>query len=188
MIPLWPARLHHLRRDSPQPERLAKFYGELLGDPVEPLGDGTWLVAGRERRVVIGKGAAGSVPYFALQLQDAAQLATYRRALKRTEDFASPLLADDAFSVTDPDGRRIAFGLGNGKAFLGGMPGRLQHFVCATKQLPEMVAFYQGLGMVESDRVLDKEALAASFLRSDPEHHSFAAFRAPDSRADHHCY
>ena len=26
------------------------------------------------------------------------------------------------------------------------------------------------------------------FLRSDPEHHSFAAFRAPQSRADHHCY
>jgi catechol 2,3-dioxygenase len=42
--------------------------------------------------------------------------------------------------------------------------------------------------MVESDRVLDKEDLAACFLRSDPEHHSFAAFRAPDSRADHHCY
>jgi catechol 2,3-dioxygenase-like lactoylglutathione lyase family enzyme len=188
MIPLWPARLHHLRRDSPQPERLAKFYGELLGDRVQALGDGTWLVAGRERCVVIGKGTAGSVPYFALQLQDAAQLAAYRRALKRTEDFASPLLADGAFTVTDPDGRRIAFGLSKEMASSGGMPGRLQHFVCATRQLPEMVAFYQGLGMVESDRVLDKEELAASFLRSDPEHHSFAAFRAPDSRADHHCY
>jgi catechol 2,3-dioxygenase-like lactoylglutathione lyase family enzyme len=188
MIPLWPARLHHLRRDSPQPERLAKFYGELLGDRVQALGDGTWLVAGRERCVVIGKGTAGSVPYFALQLQDAAQLAAYRHALKRTEDFASHLLADGAFTVTDPDGRRIAFGLSKEMASSGGMPGRLQHFVCATRQLPEMVAFYQGLGMVESDRVLDKEELAASFLRSDPEHHSFAAFRAPDSRADHHCY
>src|SRR3954471_5679945 len=110
MIPLWPARLHHLRRDSPQPERLARFYGELLGDRVEPLGDGTWLVSGRERRVVIGQGTAGSVPPFALQLQDAAQLATYRRALKATEDFASPLLADGAFTVTDPDGRRVALG------------------------------------------------------------------------------
>ncbi len=35
--PLWPARLHHLRRDSTEPERLARFYGELLGDRVEAL-------------------------------------------------------------------------------------------------------------------------------------------------------
>jgi hypothetical protein len=51
-----------------------------------------------------------------------------------------------------------------------------------------MLEFYRGLGMVESDRVLEADALAAVFLRSDPEHHSFAAFRAPQSRADHHCY
>src|SRR6195256_3570647 len=111
MIPLWPARLHHLRRDSPQPERLAKFYGELLGDRVEPLGGETWLVAGSERRLVIGKGAAGAVPYFALQMQDLSQLAAYRHALTGTEDFHSTLLTEGAFALTDPDGRRVAFGL-----------------------------------------------------------------------------
>ena len=26
------------------------------------------------------------------------------------------------------------------------------------------------------------------FLRSDPEHHTFATFRAPESRPDHHAY
>src|SRR5258708_23259555 len=44
------------------------------------------------------------------------------------------------------------------------------------------------MGMPESARVLDNGTLTACFLRSDPEHHSFAAFRAPESRADHHCY
>jgi catechol 2,3-dioxygenase len=188
MMPIWPARLHHLRRDSPQPERLAKFYGDLLGDRVEALGDGTWLVTGRERRMVVGKGDPAAVPYFALQMQDLAHLATYRQGLKKTEDFESPLFAPGAFSLTDPDGRRVAFGLPKKDHAEGGLPGRLQHFVCATKQLPEMIGFYQSLGMVESDRVLDQEELAASFLRSDPEHHSFAAFRAPDARPDHHCY
>jgi catechol 2,3-dioxygenase-like lactoylglutathione lyase family enzyme len=188
MIPLWPARLHHLRRDSPQPERLAKFYGDLLGDRVEPLADGTWLVAGRERRVVIGKGAAGTVPHFALQLQDAAQLSEYRRLLKKAEDFASPLLAEGAFSIADPDGRRVVFGLAKKDSPAAGLPGRLQHFVCASARLPEMTEFYRALGMVESDRVLEKEELTAVFMRSDPEHHSFAAFRAPESRPDHHCY
>jgi catechol 2,3-dioxygenase len=185
---LWPARLHHLRRDSPKPEPLARFYGELLGDRVAPLPDGSWLVAGRGRRLVIGQGAAATVPYFALGLQDRAHLDAYRRKLPKTEDFASPLFAAGAFSVTDPDGRRIVFGNSREETQTAGLPGRLQHFVCATQRLSDMLEFYRGLGMVESDRVLEGDELSAVFLRSDPEHHSFAAFRAPDSRPDHHCY
>jgi catechol 2,3-dioxygenase len=185
---LWPARLHHLRRDSPHPERLARFYGELLGDHVAPLPDGSWRVAGRARQMVVGKGEAGAVPFFALAMQDAAHLEAYRKRLPKAEPFASPLLRDGAFSVTDPDGRGVVFGLANDSENAGGLPGRLQHFVCATERLPDMLDFYRGLGMVESDRVLEGDAMAAVFLRSDPEHHSFAAFRAPQSRADHHCY
>ena len=67
---LWPARLHHLRRDSAEPERLARFYGELLGDRVEALPDGQWLVQGHGRRLVVGKGARGAVPYFALAMRE----------------------------------------------------------------------------------------------------------------------
>jgi catechol 2,3-dioxygenase len=185
---LWPARLHHLRRDSPKPELLAQFYGELLGDRAAPLPDASWLVAGRGRRLVVGEGAAGSVPYFALQMQDAAHLAAFRQTLRKAEDFASPLFADGAFAVTDPDGRQVVFGLPRDQNAENGRAARLQHFVCATQRLPEMLEFYRSLGMLESDRVLEGEALAAVFLRSDPEHHSFAAFRAPESRADHHCY
>jgi catechol 2,3-dioxygenase-like lactoylglutathione lyase family enzyme len=103
----------------------------------------------------------------------------------------SPLFAEGAFAVADPDGRSIVFGISGIDAFqCDGLPGRLQHFVCATARLPDMLAFYRDrLGMIESDRVLEKEQdLSACFLRSDPEHHSFAAFRAAESRADHHCY
>jgi catechol 2,3-dioxygenase len=185
---LWPARLHHLRRDSPKPEPLARFYAELLGDRLEPLPDGSWLVAGRARRLVVGKGEAGAVPYFALELQDAAHLRSYREQLAHTEDFSSPLLAPGAFAVNDPDGRRIVFGVGRETGTATGLPGRLQHFVCATERLPQMLEFYRALGMVDSDHVMEGNALSAVFLRSDPEHHSFAAFRAPESRPDHHCY
>lgn len=176
MNALWPARLHHLRRDSPEPERLARFYGELLGDRVERTGD-RWLVSGPQRRMLIEEGKAGSVPYFAFHAKPG-----------KGEPFSDPLFRDGAVAVRDPDGRQVVFGIPKDTSVSTGLPGRLQHFVCATTRLPEMVEFYRGLGMLESDRVLDGDLLAACFLRSDPEHHSFAAFRAPESRPDHHCY
>jgi len=191
---LWPARLHHLRRDSAEPERLARFYGELLGDRVEALPDSQWLVQGHGRRLVVGRGARAAVPYFALALRDAAQLAEYSAALDRLrlarEPSPSPLFAEGAFAVTDPDGRRIVFGLPlRTSGAQSALPARLQHFVCASTRLPEMLSFYRDtLGASESDRVLENEEIAAVFLRSDPEHHSFATFRAPESRADHHSY
>src|SRR5688572_21783777 len=139
---LWPARLHHLRRDSPKPEQLARFYGELLGDRVAALPDGSWLVAGRGRRLVVGKGAAGAVPYFALQMPDVPHLAAYRIHVKRAEEFSSPLFGDGAFAVSDPDGRRVVFGVAKNGESANGLPGRLQHFVCATERLAQMLEFY----------------------------------------------
>ncbi len=189
---LWPARLHHLRRDSPQPERLARFYGDLLGDRVENLQENLWLVRGHGRKLLIGEGAAGSVPYFALRMPDAVQLAAYARELDRRGvarlPSPTPLFDEGAFAVADPDGRQVVVGLSKDDSAVAGLPGRLQHFVCASARLPETVKFYLDMGMLESDRVLDNGTLTACFLRSDPEHHSFAAFRAPESRADHHCY
>lgn len=192
---LWPARLDHLRRDSPDPQRLARFYGELLGDRVEPLEGGCWLVAGRDRRLVVGGGPAGSVPYFSLRMQDEAHLAAYARELERAgircEPSPSPLFGPGALAVADPDARRVVFGLPRQRDAqpANGPPGRLQHFVCATVRPQAMMEFYRDtLGMAESDRMLEGSELTASFLRSDPEHHSFALFRAPESRPDHHAY
>ncbi|MFY9315543.1 MAG: VOC family protein [Burkholderiales bacterium] len=193
-LPLWPARLHHLKRCSAEPERLARWYGELLGDRVEPLAGGEWLVQGHARRLVVGKGATGAVPEIALAMRDATHLAAYAAALDAAGVARAPaqsrLLLEGAFAVTDPDGRRALFGLPVRAAGVQSrLPGRLQHFVCASTRVPEMLAFYRDkLGARESDRVLEGEALAAVFLRSDPEHHVFATFRAPESRPDHHAY
>ncbi len=94
--------------------------------------------------------------------------------------------------------------------------GRLQHFVVTSTQIKPMMAFYEDvLGFVLSDVVDGKDGLpspkrpalrttsgggssgfaqagggypAAVFYRSDPEHHSFAIFRADHGGLDHHAY
>jgi catechol 2,3-dioxygenase-like lactoylglutathione lyase family enzyme len=134
------------------------------------------------------------VPYFSLEMQDNAHLAAYAREVERLgiprEPSPSPLFGDGAFAVTDPDGRKMVLGVAKQAGSANGNTARLQHFVCASSQLTEMMRFYRDrLGLLESDRVLEGDSeMSAAFLRSDPEHHSFAAFRAPASRPDHHCY
>jgi catechol 2,3-dioxygenase-like lactoylglutathione lyase family enzyme len=151
-------------------------------------------VQGHGRRLVVGRGDKAAVPYFALAMRDAAQLAAYAAALERLgvarEPSPSPLFLDGAYAVADPDGRRVVFGLPARVAGVQStLPARLQHFVCASERVPQMLAFYRDrLGARESDRVLENDEISATFLRSDPEHHSFATFRAPESRPDHHSY
>ena len=87
MTPLWPARLHHLKRCSAEPERLARWYAELLGDRLEPLANGEWLVQGHQRRLLVGRGAPGAVPSIALAMRDGpiAGLEVIDRVLTRGE-------------------------------------------------------------------------------------------------------
>jgi len=197
--PIWPAKLDHIRLDSDDPAGLARFYCETLGLAARPLPEGTTAVEGRERRVVIGKGTPGTQPLSAFRLQSPRQLAEVREWLqgKGMTILPSPtqLFQGDAVAVRDPDGRLAVFGLpradsgaaGSGAA--AALPGRLQHVVVASKRLPEMMRFYEdGLGFVPSDYVHEGAEKTVAFYRTDPEHHCFAVFRAPESRPDHHAY
>jgi catechol 2,3-dioxygenase len=201
--PLWPARLDHIRLDSDAPERLAAFYAATIGFGAAAQDDGSIVLAGPERRLVIGPGAPGTQPYSAFRLADPLQLAALRRHLAGLGiallPSPSPVFAADAFAVRDPDGRLAVFGLpraglptvpGDGGA--AALPGRLQHVVVASTRLPEMMRFYEdALGFVPSDYVHEtagNREPTVAFYRGDPEHHSFAVFRAPESRPDHHAY
>ncbi|MBV8169790.1 MAG: VOC family protein [Alphaproteobacteria bacterium] len=205
--PLWPADLDHIRLDTPDPARLAAFYAQAMGLTARPLGDGTHLVQGRERRLVIGPGGARGNPYNAFALRDHVQLDGYRRYVSaRGVALAAcptPLFDDGAFAVRDPDGRVAAFGVvkpglrdgGSGDGAAARLPGRLQHVVVASARFAEVMAFYRdALGFLVSDTVhTGKEDgpvgdTNVCFLRANVEHHSFAAFRAPESASDHHAY
>ena len=199
--PLWPAQLDHIAIESPDPERLAQFYARALGMGVTPLGNGCWLAAGRQRHLIISHGSSRGHPFSAFAVADRAQLDAYRRFIvaRGAALLASPtpLFAEGAFAVRDPDGRLAVFGQPHrkGAAGEGGaavLPGRLQHVVVASSRFPEMMAFYRDvLGFLVSDTVHVADAngglgdVNVCFLRSNEEHHAFAVFRAPQSSSDH---
>jgi catechol 2,3-dioxygenase len=204
--PIWPAQLDHFRIDAPDPAALADFYCDAIGYEAIDLPGGALLLQGAGRRLVFGKGEAHGRPYVAYRLASQQQLADVRRYLESQGvpilPNPSPVFSDDAVAVRDPDGWVTVYGIGradlpslkaaNGRPPLS-LPGRLQHFVVATNNLPRMIDFYESaLGFRPSDYVLmdsaDRSSKHVAFWRTDSEHHSFAAFGASSVRHDHHAY
>ena len=201
--PLWPAQLDHLRIDTDRVEKLVAFYQAALGMSPIRLEDGSVLMQAPSRRLVIGKGTPGAQPFMAFRVQTSEQLAALRQHLlaRGIQPIASPthVFAKDAFAVRDPDGRLAVFGLLRAELAkpqvssdspAAKLPGRLQHVVVASSDLPPMLRFYEeDLGFLVSDYVLEADGQrTVGFFRSNPEHHSFAVFRCPETRPDHHAY
>ncbi|HSV60940.1 MAG TPA: VOC family protein [Variovorax sp.] len=199
--PLWPAALDHIRLDAEHLESMVAFYRDAMGMQPVPLADGSLLMQAPQRRIVLGIGQRGAQPYSAFRLQDLAQLEALRSHVQRRGltplPSPTPLFAEGAFALRDPDGRQIVFGLqarelpSPGEAGNAAMrlPGRLQHVVVASSALAPMLRFYEeDLGFVVSDYVHEGDTPTVGFFRSSPEHHSFAVFRCPQTRPDHHAY
>jgi len=204
--PLWPANLDHIRLDSAEPEEMVRFYRDAMGMAPKAIGEGQWLLSGPERRLLLGRGEKNGHPYAAFRLSNDEQLEALRRfaAAKGFEPLPcpTPLFEAGAFALRDPDGRLAVFGLPRAdlapaaSAHLPAarLPARLQHDVVATADLERLTDFYvDGLGFRVADTVCEGERepygpATARFFRADLEHHSFAAFRAPEARADHHAY
>ena len=193
--PLWSAVLNHLCLETASPEPMRAFYRDALGMAETEIAPEQWLLEGPERRLLLNRGTVGVLAYSGFTVSDDEHLLRLRRHIAdRGGDLTeapSPLLQQGAFAVTDPDGNRLCFGVDRPSAVCsGGLGGRLQHVVVASDNLDAMMAHYEGvLGFLPSDHVLDEAGtVTAAFYRSDPEHHSFAAFRAPGSGFDHCAY
>ncbi len=204
--PLWNARLYLVERGTPDAQACAEWYAQLLSDTLTQIDKNTWQLTGPERLMRFSVGPIKSVPRVAYTFPDATQLTAYREHLTSKKVTTMTLATDDtfgaqAFGLNDPDGRTLVFCVAPAAlpapaesavdiALALPLPGRLQHFVCASTQTKEMLDFYRDLlGFIESDRVVDTEgALSSAFVRSDAEHHSFAVFRAAAAGPDHHAY
>lgn len=189
-----PAVLHHLHLESSNPERLSRFYSSLLELSPTRAEDGTHVLTGGQRRLLVSKGADGTPAFVAFAVQDVAALERLRARLAASvgelDAVRSPLFSEGSFAIRDPQGRRLVFGVAPAKSIPDTRPGRLQHVVFQTTAIDPLVEFYVNrVGFAVSDRVLNEDgSLAAFFLRSDHEHHSLAFFVGSKNELDHHAY
>jgi catechol 2,3-dioxygenase len=188
------AYLHHLHLHSPDPERLAAFYGDAMDMRVERGGE-LWFCSGPGRRLVVSAGEARTLAYGAFACRDHDGLDEIRHRAEAEGLDPAPvsasLLAQDAFAVSDPDGNGVVFGLAKTNLTAeAGLKGPLQHLTLATQDVAAIEHFYAGkLGFAVSDRVRNKAGeVTTSFMRSNHEHHTLACFRSARHGIDHHSY
>ena len=197
-FPALRARLHQIGLRSADPARLAAFYGDTLGYAFDRRGD-AFFGRALDRRLEILPGAGKTLAYAAFRLDDASDLAALRGRLDAAgvayEEADPALFPDGGVRLSDPDGNRFVFGLGDAvtEAAASGSastrPARLQHVVFASTDAERLAGFFvEVLGFRLSDRVLENGELRTAFVRCSEEHHSLAVFAASQCRLDHHCY
>lgn len=188
------AYLHHLKFLSPDPAALARFYCGAMQMMLTRQDGDEFTVAGPGRRLIIGKGPAQTLAVIAFATRDREGLGAIRARAGREglqpAPFTTPLLADGAFAVTDPDGNQLVFGQALPQAALPGLKAPLQHLALATRDVERIVAFYTGkLGFAVSDRIERADGkLMSCFMRSGHEHHTLTTFLQDRQGADHHAY
>jgi catechol 2,3-dioxygenase len=189
-------RLFYVQLGSPDPERLARFYGEIFGMTTQRGADG-WICRGPRHCLAFASGPACTLLGAGYAVADVRVLeglaARAAPNLVGATALEAELFAPGALALRDPDGNRIAYGIAGATTSAAGAaapPARLQHVVVGSTDVARLVAFYTDtVGLRKSDDVRDDEGgTRACFLRSDDEHHSFAVFRTPRNRLDHHCY
>ena len=192
--PLWPALLHHLALASPDPDRLADFLAATLRMRREPAAGGGAVLAGPGRLIVIEPGPEAGARHAAYGMEDPVRVEKLRERFTSrgipVDAADSPFFQPGSFRVSAPAGVALLFGAPREPppaTETSGPGGRLQHVVFRTPAPEPLLSFLIGeAGFVLSDRVEDDDGtLAAGFVRSDPEHHSFAAFRASRPGFDH---
>ena len=189
-----PLRLHHLHVNSDAPDALAAFYQDLFDLQPVTAPAGVQALAGGERAVVIHAGNAGELAMAAYAARSSGELAQLRARLAdlaQDADAAGEIFFHTgAFTVADPQGRQLLFGVPRTQRAPDAMAARLQHTVFQTTELARVVDFYVNrIGFTISDEVVaDDGTIATCFLRSDDEHHSLAFFQGSNNVWDHHCY
>ena len=116
------ALLHHLSIQSPNPEGLSKFYSYTIGMEQKAITHqkkSKWMCFGNDRRIIFSLGEKKKLDFAAFSLKGNNNLNDFKEIVLSNsveiEDFETPFFEKGSFSVKDPDGNVLVFGLSNNK-------------------------------------------------------------------------
>lgn len=190
------AYLHHLHFESPDPKSLSHWYARIMDMDTVQIGEYSWLNRGPGRQVLFSRGDAKKLAHAGFAVRDPDGLNGLRKRAEQhglnPADATTDLFSDNSFSVIDPDGNRIYFGLSKSENFAGTnrLRGPVQHLTLATRDVGAIENFYANkLGFGVSDRVVnDHGKVMTCFMRGNHEHHNLACFLQDRQGVDHHSY
>lgn len=187
--------LHHLAFESVNPEKLALFYSSTMQMKYSKISESEWRCEGPRRRMTFVPGENKKMAYAGMACRDNDGLESLRdRAIFeniKVSQTVSPYFEPGAFSISDPDGNVMCFGVAIPEVEqIDSIKGPLQHLTFASYDVERFRDFYHGkLGFRLTDRVLHKDgSLATCFTTSNHEHHTIACFKSNRQGVDHHSY
>ena len=187
--------LHHIAIESNDPEKLARFYSKTMRMNIISSKKNAWHCLGPNRLLIFLPGQSQKLSFAVFACPEEHDLHQIKKRVLREgltlKSFDSLYLKKGAFSLLDPDGNVIVFGIPlQEKLVKSSFHAPLQHLTLQSTDLLKFIDFYQAkLGFCISDRVINNEGLITTcFMRSNSEHHSLACFKSDKATMDHHSY
>ena len=188
--------LDHIALESPEPDRLANFYKNFIMMEYKEQKKEELIMKGLNRKIILKKGHRNRLSYAGFSCRNKENLRKFKRFITEKKvyfkEFQNHHLEKGSFSIIDPDGNLISFGIRKKDKNLYKnkfcMP--LQHLTLSSKNVENFRDFYQNiLGFRTTDIVVDKNgSLSTCFLTSNFEHHTLACFKSSKIGIDHHAY
>ncbi len=188
--------LDHLAIETRRKKDLANFYQNIMKMQYLVKKNNDIICIGPSRKLIIKEGINNRLSFAGFSCRSEKDLKSFKSFVKSNDvnilNFKNPYLKKNSFSIADPDGNIISFGLSlnENKNYGEVLNGPLQHLTFSSLDVETFQNFYsEKLGFKITDVVLHKDgSLATCFITSNHEHHTLACFKSDKVGIDHHSY
>ena len=188
--------LDHIAIETNDKNKLTNFYKNIMKMKHVVRRNNDIICMGPSRKLIIRDGKKNKLSFAGFSCRSKKNLNYFKSFVLKNDvkilDFENPYLKKESFSISDPDGNIISFGihLPEKVKLFDDLNGPLQHLTFSSLDVESFQEFYsKKLGFKITDTVVHKDGnLATSFITSNHEHHTLACFKANKVGIDHHSY
>ena len=188
--------LDHIAIETSGKKKLANFYKNIMRMRYVVQKNKDIICMGPSRKLIIRDGKKNKFSFAGFSCKNKNNLNYFKAFVIKNGvkilDFQNPYLKKESFSISDPDGNIISFGMNLPEKvkLFDNLKGPLQHLTFSSLDVESFQEFYsKKLGFKITDNVVHKDGkLATSFITSNHEHHTLACFKSKKNGIDHHSY